>query len=567
MKIWRKKAEKESSRRGVARAALNGASRKELLQEALKVLAQQAPTCRIGVWLAVDSNAGPQNDASAGFHGMVWDRGYSETPQEWASLSVEPPLPEELLLRGKTVEQDLGAFPPNHIIGLLVGLRHALWVPIQRKEQLKGVILAGSTGKQRACSREHVESVAAELALALGLEEERRIARLRNEDLVAVRHFLAQRAAASSVEALLSNLVESCTAITANGDSPGAAFAVIGALRDQREKSGGSLSVEFRWRSGDDLCTHAIEGEPLASVWRRALEARQVIGSESQMGGRQGSMTRIVAFPLESEGQLLGTLVAGLPGSAVSLVTLDRLELRAVLAASALRQRRGKEEESLLASWPHALLDCIGEPLLLLDEAGRITAASRGARDLTSLASKSIGPQPHGIPAQAHLAELFCGRDRERLGTWLRKALDHGAENRGTDNEFSRAELHNGVAVRLRSAAVQGQGTLILLEPLMSRESAGQTERAEIELQNVIEWLEEGVVLFDAQDNIRAMNTRFTQIAGLAPEESGKIKNLEGLIGRLRSHAQEPALFAERWRELARGIEGGVRQELQMMHP
>src|SRR5216683_2025254 len=568
MKIWRKKAEKESSRRGVARAALNGASRKELLQEALKVLAQQAPTCRIGVWLAVDSNASPQNDASAEFHGMVWDRGNSETPHEWASLSVEPPLPEELLLRGKTVEQDLGAFPPNHIIGLLVGLRHALWVPIQRKEQVKGVILAGSTGKQRACSREHVESVAAELALALGLEEERRIARLRNEDLVAVRHFLAQRAAASSVEALLSNLVESCTAITANGDSPGAAFAVIGALRDQREKSGGSLSVEFRWRSGDDLCTHAIEGEPLASVWRRALEARQVIGSESQMGGRQGSMTRIVAFPLESEGQLLGTLVAGLPGSAVSLVTLDRLELRAVLAASALRQRRRREEESLLASWPHALLDCIGEPLLLLDEAGRITAASRGARDLTSLASKSIGPQPHGIPAQAHLAELFCGRDRERLGTWLRKALDHGAENRGTDSEFSRAELHNGVSVRLRLAVpVEGQATVILLEPLVTRKSPERADLAELELHSVVEWLEEGVILFDAQDNVRAMNSRFEQIAGLAPAESGKFKTLEGLIGRLQTHAAGPARFTERWRELARRIQGGVREELQMAHP
>src|SRR5260370_40719112 len=32
------------------------------------------------------------------------------------------------------------------------------------------------------------------------------------------------------------------------------------------------------------------------------------------------------------------------------------------LAASALHQRRRKEEESRLASWPHALLDCIGEP-------------------------------------------------------------------------------------------------------------------------------------------------------------------------------------------------------------
>jgi signal transduction histidine kinase/FixJ family two-component response regulator len=86
-------------------------------------------------------------------------------------------------------------------------------------------------------------------------------------------------------------------------------------------------------------------------------------------------------------------------------------------------------------------------------------------------------------------------------------------------------------------------------------------------LQNVIEWLEEGVVLFDAQENIRVMNTRFEQIAGLPPEESGTIKTLEELIARLKTHAAEPALFAERWRDLARGIEGGLREELQMRLP
>jgi signal transduction histidine kinase/CheY-like chemotaxis protein len=567
MRIWGKTAGKVLSGRGVARAALNGASRRELLQEALKALSQQGSTGRIGVWLEADSMASPQENP-VGFHGMVWDRGNLETPQEWALLSLEPPLPAEPLLRGKTVEQDLEAFPSNPIIGPLVGLRHAMWVPIETKEQLKGVILSGSTGKQPAGSRERVEAVAAELALALGLEEEQRIARLRNEDLGAVRRFLAQQAAATSVEVLLSNLVESCTAAAEKGDGPGAAFAAIGALRDQREKSGGSFSVEFHWRSGDDSWTHAIENEPLANVWRRALESRRVIGSESQKGRTEGAVGRIVAFPLESEGQLLGTLVVGLPGSAVSLATLDRLELRAVLAASALRQRRRKEEESLLAGWPHALLEGISEPLLLLDEAGKITAASRGARQLTGLPSRTNGPEPAGIPAQTYLTELFCGRDRKRLGTWLRAVLDRGAESRGTDSEISRAELHNGVSVRLRPAVpVQGQATMILLEPLIAGKAVGRPDHAEIELQSVIEWLEEGVVLFDAQDNIRAMNTRFEQIAGLAPEESGKFKTLEGMIGRLQSHAAEPVRFTERWRELARGIEGGVREELQMMHP
>jgi len=177
MRIWGKTAEKESSGRGVARAALDGASRQELLQEALKALSRHGPTDRVGVWLEPDANESLQNENLAGFHGMVWDRGNRETPQEWARLSVEPPLPEELLLRGETVEQDLGASPANPIIAPLVGLRHALWVPIARKEQLKGVILAGSAGKHPVCSPLYLESVAAELALALGLEDEQRIAR------------------------------------------------------------------------------------------------------------------------------------------------------------------------------------------------------------------------------------------------------------------------------------------------------------------------------------------------------------------------------------------------------
>jgi len=108
---------------------------------------------------------------------------------------------------------------------------------------------------------------------------------------------------------------------------------------------------------------------------------------------------------------------------------------------------------------------------------------------------------------------------------------------------------------------------VVLLEPMTARNSTEQAGNAEIELQNVIEWLEEGVILFDAQDNVRAMNTRFEQIAGLAPKESGKIKTLEGLIERLKNHAAEPGRFAERWRELAREIEGGMREELQMTHP
>src|SRR5260370_34856302 len=113
MRIRGKRAEKASSGRGVARAALEGASRKELLLEAQRSLTQQGFPGRIGVWLEADGNANPQNKNTAELHGMMWERGILEPPQERAHRSAEPPLPEELLVRGITVDQDMQASPPN----------------------------------------------------------------------------------------------------------------------------------------------------------------------------------------------------------------------------------------------------------------------------------------------------------------------------------------------------------------------------------------------------------------------------------------------------------------------
>jgi two-component system NtrC family sensor kinase len=136
---------------------------------------------------------------------------------------------------------------------------------------------------------------------------------------------------------------------------------------------------------------------------------------------------------------------------------------------------------------------------------------------------------------------------------------------RTAGEDSPQAELHNGIWVRVRVAGpAPGRGLTILLEPLAAHESAGSGDRAETELQSVLEWMEEGVVLFDAQENVRAMNTRFEQITGLEPEDSGKIKTLGALIERLAEHAASPEQFAERWRKLARGLESGVREELQI---
>jgi signal transduction histidine kinase/ActR/RegA family two-component response regulator len=563
MTIWRKAAEKKWSGRGLARTALNGASRQELLEEAQKALALRGHSERIGVWLEADTNGTPHDEF--GFHGTVWDRDTRDTPSEWTHLSVEPPLPAELLLRGKTVEQDLDASPTDPILGLLAGWRYALWIPVEWKEQLKGVILLASTAKPPASSREHAESVAAELALALGLEELERNARRRNADLGVVRRFFSHQKRDSSMDATLSSIVDSCTQLPANADGPGAAYALIGALNQERAESSNSFPIDFRWRSGEEPWTRAIESEPLAGVWHRALQRRQVVEIKPEMGWMPGAAVRIIAIPLESEGQLVGILVAGLPDAAISLAALERLELRAGLAASVLGLKARKEKEYTRVRWQDALLERLSEPVLLLDDAGRITAATRGAREITGTVSRTNGPRLAGNVAQPFLPEMFRPHDQEQVANWLRAGLDPEAVQHDASPAPTRAELQNGVPVRLSfGTPAQGYPAVILLEPLAPRELPGQTE---IELQNVIEWLEEGVLLFDAQDNIRAMNTRFEHIAGLAPEESREFKTLEGLLTRLQTHAAEPARFAARWRELARGIEGGVREEFQVMHP
>jgi signal transduction histidine kinase/CheY-like chemotaxis protein len=170
--------------------------------------------------------------------------------------------------------------------------------------------------------------------------------------------------------------------------------------------------------------------------------------------------------------------------------------------------------------------------------------------------------------ARKHFSELFQGRDRERMRIWLRNSREAAAMSLVAAEETPQAELHNGMKVQMSFIpALRGEPAGILLEPVSARDSGSQELHAESELQNVIEWLEEGVVLFDAEDNVRAINTRFAQMVSLAPEESEKIRTLEGLIQRLAGQAAEPALFGEKWRALARGIEGGVREELQMLHP
>ena len=107
----------------------------------------------------------------------------------------------------------------------------------------------------------------------------------------------------------------------------------------------------------------------------------------------------------------------------------------------------------------------------------------------------------------------------------------------------------------------------VTFEALQTHPEISAVHGSDPELLNVLEWLEEGVVLFGPRQEIRAMNSRFAQMAGVTPQERGRITNLNTLIAEVASNAAEPERFAQHWQELASTAEGGTREELQMVRP
>ncbi len=580
MRVWSRKSEVPAAI-GVARAANKGLSRRELLEKALNALSTDGRADRVGAWLAPAEPEMSEIHGAASFSGVVWDRDRGNMPAEWRRLSLEAPLPQDVLSAGRCVEQELedGSLP---MIGPLMELRRAMWVPIERGGRLRGVLLAGSRSKHGEMPRELFESAAAELALAIELEEEQRVAREQHADLGVVKQILTGLDGSAGADTVLGELVASCAAVSKEGSGLGAAFAAIGYLADNGN-SGAPPEMVFRWKAGDSSWTLSIETSPAAGIWHRAVETRRLTGAQPE-GPPRGSaphhltndmtreVTRVVAIPLEGCGRIIGVLVAGLSAHAASLAIVERLELRAALAATALGAWEHAQEEIRQAAQRGALLERVPEASILLDEQGRIAAVSESAKMLLNerQGSAVAGEQVGGVGER--LMELFQTSDQPRVEAWASRALSPVADRRGERRsgpaELPEAVLSNGVRVRIRPAMpAGGPFSVVTLETWRDADTAPADGRAEPELRGVLEWLDEGVILFDAQDNVRALNTRFLQIAGLKSADAADLGTLDRLIFKLSEHVADPWTFAQRWRNLARGIDGGIREELELVRP
>jgi signal transduction histidine kinase/ActR/RegA family two-component response regulator len=535
MSFWRRVKKASGSDGSLSRAARGEASQEELAQMAVQALRQRTDADRIGIWLV--GTSGREE-----FRGSVWDSSEETLPAEWARLSPEVGLLEQLLTHERSIEQVLDGSPRNPLIGPLVGMKQAVWAPIEGQGQRAGVLLAAWRHRQGQPPLPVIESVASELSLALSYREVESSARMRSADLSFARRILSASGSGANLEELLAEIVQS------GADAAGVGFLALGRLT----KEAGAAS-ELSWISVDPQWARHLESDPLRQLWRRALDSGFVAGADASDALPQEGFARWVALPLRKGASRLGIQIAGLLPRGASFATLEWLELRAALAGDILAEWNSREEKAGRESRQRSQIERAQEALLLLDSSGSILAASAGAKRLL----KGFSPQPGD-----GFAGLFC--EGERAGAWLRSFREEGR----TEAAPLEAELRDGARVCVRTPLPAGENlATVFLEVAGAHLASRPAELAESELRTLLEWVEQGVVIFDAKQRILAMNRRFPEIAGLDSGEARGLRTLDELIKQFSGMTEDPGLFARRWRELAQLEEGGIREEVLLARP
>jgi PAS domain-containing protein len=553
MRVWGKAPEGRRNTTGVARAAVEGKGQQCLLKEAVQTLLASGAD-RVGVWVEASASSFGESGQINSFRGIVADKEMDSTPAEWSRLSPGPPLPQELLVGLQTVEQELAEPPEGLMIGALIEMRRALWVPLILHGHLRGLLFAGQRKKQAHLPRALLESVAAELALALELEDERRLGREHQEDSRCVRTVLAALAGPALMGDILTDILQGCTRQGAHESGPAAIFAAIGRpLESPRSKNLSGTANHgmcFAWVSGDDAWARALESKPLSAVWREALESNRVAGIEpaaTTPGGMalDDQVARVVAFPLLAAGESLGVLVAGIRESSASVAAIERLELRAALATAALLRQKRSEEAAEQELQQQALLAAVGAAAFMIQADGTIAQQSDGARGLLGTCKPTPFQLSPASPSE-YFVDLFASNEVLRVKSWMRKVLLPACSQGAAKEILPEVELRNGGRVRLQALLTTADGrAAALLQPSPELSEKTRTDHGLAEILNVIEWLEEGVVLLGPNREIRALNSRLAQIVGLAPEEFAAIKTFDDLIVALGARTADPRQFRE----------------------
>ena len=540
------------------------ASRSVWIQHAIESLRGLIGLDRVAVWL--EPELGSEDHASPiVFRGDIWESDGGDAPAEWTRLSGDAPLPQELLSRGKSVECQPSEPGADPMLGVLLGLHRALWVPVSGRKYLRGLILVGTRNKEQSIPRAIVEQTAAQLALLLEFEDERTLSAKREADLTLWKNVESSLASGQTSQIILKTIVESCTK-PPNAGGVGAVFALIGdqqnglpVVRPSAAAREDRLLVLAE--SGEHAWAHSVEQGSLETLWRQAITQGRVMGGDSDRIPLAKDISRIVAVPVECKTQTHAVLLAGLPRRHDALEMLERLELRALLVGQVMEVQRMVEAELREKLWQTALLDSSVESVSIVDRNGFLLGMSRGARELLR-ETENRAEETAGLK---RFAELFRPRDWEEISGWIDRAL---AGSTAVSLRPLQTELPTGVPVQIQRLAISEPDFLaVKIFSLQSTGSAHGVKEVEEELRQSLEWLQEGVVIFDERGSIRALNSSCRRILGIITEVGQEIRDFDQLVARVSANASDSESFARNWRAMAAQGGSESREELTMEWP
>jgi signal transduction histidine kinase/FixJ family two-component response regulator len=538
-------------------------SRAEWIQEALQELRSEGNAERVGVWL--EEQGGGEGEGAWAFRGQVWEGDLGGEMREWERLPVEAPLPLDTLRAGMSSAYEVARFAQGAIVGPELELRSVVWAPVMVRQSLRGLVMQGTRSKWRELPRENAEKVAAELGILLELEEERRLAAARKADLdfgLRLKRLLSEE---QSITMIFNQLAESCTRAESFGGA-GTVFALVGELKkgpapEQPKATHRENHVLIRAESGDETWSYGANGGPLEMLWRQAMENRRVAGAGAESFSLAKDISRIVAVPVVLGEDVAGVILAGLAKRRATLETLDRLEWRATLAGEVLQQERRLHADAREKLWWKALLESSGEAAILADRQGWIAGMSRGARVLLQDGAALLT----GNLAEKRFVELFVPQHEQTIQSWI---SGNAERSDAAKQEKLECELKGGFRVLLRRPAVSGEAySAIALERIETQERQPVVAKTSEALQQAIDWLEEGVAVFDNHGAILARNMMFLRYLGLDTAEGRGLRTLAQILPAAAKNAAQPELFAAEWRTLSNNDTEAVHEELSMAQP
>ena len=570
MGLWkkhRKDAVSPHTARSVSEAGVAGASLSQLCQETYSALAPalRDKADRFGIWFAPfhGSNDSPDSES---FHGRFWNFAEEEEPEEWDSLGLQLAIPPELALGASPISLDFAESGSQFFAGPIAGMRRALWVPVFLDGQLHGALFAASRNSAPHFPLEEIQRVAAELALVLGFRAVGGALQAQAFDLGEARGILTKLCSGHPADAILQELTNHCFRIINRSRHTGQ-FVLLGVVPPAYiSPASGDSQVDFRWSAGDKLAIRSAISDSTADIWRKAMDSKSVVGQESRHSGLPSEAFRVIAFPLLVGNGSAGVLVVRVHSSLASFATLVRLELfaqfaSAALAISAQKQAAGTAE---LSSF---FLQNSSQPAFLLDARLEIISASPSANEIWPHPREPVSSQAPSraaaIPLPAPAFQLFRPADWQRVSEWMKRVSETGVSR---EARALSATLHTGQRVRLSAFPFSPAGLFLIVQGARIGTDSVRTRDA-AELHTLVEWIDQGVLLFDQHESLRTINPRFAQLFGLTVVDLQRAASLKDLVELIAPRVSDPAHFAESWWAAAHGSEPAASEELRIVHP